>query len=568
MVPRDAAKVTVETKPSRRWLLALLVLCAAGFLLRCQHIDASLPYPSVNDELHIAPPALRVLKTGDYHPGKLKYPALPMYIAAAAMAVGFVQAAANEEVQSVGHIASVSFPYYSHPRVMRAARLTYALLSVLAVAVAGWMAWLLVVPSTAELRPWRLRPTAVVLTAPFVLLASDYYFMMSWRYLNVDIVATAFVAAGIVALLFATKIRYSPLRLAIVPAACAGLAAASKYTHVLLLVPVVVAIALFAPAGRRLSATALAVLTAGFVFVVANPFSVLDLPVFLNDLAVEARHYASGHLGHDPDMGLRKLVFYARAVAADFGIPALIAAGVGLGAAMWLDWRRTAIVASYALALLGLLLSQRVEFARNILPLFPLLAVFVAVGIHFAFDRLCAVAAPQLARYLPNRSRHLDKLLGVAAFALIGLLVVYVPLTKLDNQLTPVENSRSEAVSWIVANLSTDTALIVPSELGLDVEPLTDQGFPVQVVDFAPLDTGEAIDAVVADISPVAVLLTRWYADARFPNTELAPRLNAAAEQASLTPIASFGGSGVKVNVRPILIGNLTPRVTVAVPLR
>lgn len=347
-------------EPPRRWLLALLILCAAAFALRCQHIKESLPYPSVNDELHIAPAAAEMLKTGDYHPDRLRYPALPKYIAAAAMAVGFVQAAAKEEIRSVAEIASVSFPYYSHPRIVGAARLAFALLSVLAVAATGWIAWLLVG-----------RPGAL-LTAPLVLLVSDYYFMMSWRYLNVDIVATAFVAAGIVATVYATKSPYSLLRLAVVPAACAGLAAASKYTHALLLVPVVLAILLFAPARQRLSATAVAVSTAGVVFVAANPFSVLDLPTFLNDLAYEARHYASGHRGHNPDKGWTKLVFYSRTVAADFGVVALIAGVVGLGVAARSDWRRTAIVASFAVALLSLLSAQRVEFARNILPLFPL----------------------------------------------------------------------------------------------------------------------------------------------------------------------------------------------------
>ena len=364
------------TEPSRRWLLALAILCVAAFALRCQHIKASLPYPSVNDELHIAPAAAEMLKTGDFHPDRLRYPALPKYVAALAMAVGFIQAATNGEIRSVGEIGSVSFPYYSHPRIMGAARLAFALLSVIALAATGWLAWLLVG-----------RPGALLM-APLVLLVSDYYFMMSWRYLNVDIVGTAFVTAGIAAVIYATKIRYSLLRLAVVPAACIGLAAASKYTHALLLVPVVLAVLLCAPAQRRLSAIAAAVLTAGFVFVAANPFSVLDLPTFLNDLAYEARHYASGHRGHDPDKGWAKLAFYFRTVAADFGIVAMIGGALGLGVAIRSDWRRAAIVASFALALLGLLSAQRVEFARNILPLFPLLAVFVAAGIHFAYDHL------------------------------------------------------------------------------------------------------------------------------------------------------------------------------------
>ena len=542
--------------PSRRWLLALVILCVAAFALCFQHVKESLPYPSLNDELHIAPAAAEMLKTGDFHPGRLRYPALPKYVAALAMAVGFIQAAAKGEIRSVEEIGSVSFPYYNHPRIVGAARLAFALLSVLALAATGWLAWLLVG-----------RPGALLM-APLVLLVSDNYFMMSWRYLNVDIVGTAFVAAGIAATVHATKAPHSLLRVAVVPAACVGLAAASKYTHALLLVPVVLAVLLFAPAQRRLSAIAAAVLTAGFVFVVANPFSVLDLPSFLNDLAYEAHHYASGHPGHDPDKGWTKLAFYSRTVAADFGIVALIAGALGLGVAIRSDWRRAAIVASLPLALLGLLSAQRVEFARNMLPVFPLLAVFVAVGIHFAYDHLRVLAKhfPGRGMLLPNMPRHLHKLLDGAVFTLLSSLILLVPFTNFGNQLFPVENSRKQAVSWISSNLSEDTILIVPRELGLDARRLLAQGFPVQVTDFVPLDTGAKIDAIVVEVSPVAVLIPRWYADPRFPNTELAPRLNEAAAQAALEPIASFGGSGIKVNIQPILINHLAPRVTIAVP--
>lgn len=72
-----------------RWLLlALLVLCVVALALRWQHIEAGLQYPRVNDELHIAPAAAKMLRTGDFHPGNMRYPALAKYIAAVGMAVG------------------------------------------------------------------------------------------------------------------------------------------------------------------------------------------------------------------------------------------------------------------------------------------------------------------------------------------------------------------------------------------------------------------------------------------------------------------------------------------------
>ena len=115
-------------------------------------------------------------------------------------------------------------------------------------------------------------------------------------------------------------------------------------------------------------------------------------------------------------------------------------------------------------------------------------------------------------------------------------------------------------------NLPNDTTLIVPTELGLDTRPLATAGYAVRVVDFVPLETGEAIAALAEGLSAVAVLMPKWRADARFPNAELAARLNSAAEQAPLETIASFGRSSVKVNAPRILVTSPVPHVSIAVP--
>ena len=535
----------------------MLVLCVVALAARWQHIKGGMQYPRVNDELHIAPVAAKVLKTGDFHPGRMTYPGLPKYIAAAGMSIGFINAATHQEVRNVHEIGNASFPYYTQPRVVMTARLTFALLAVATMAAAGWLAWLLFG-----------RP-GVLFTGPLVLALSDYYFWMSWSYLNVDIVATFFVTIGLLAIVSATRRPFSLLRLAALPAACAGLAAASKYTHGLLLVPVVAAIALFAPAGRRLSATALAVLAAALAFVAANPFSVLDLPAFLNGLAYEARHYASGHAGHDPAKGLAKLAFYSSTVARDFGIAGVIAGTVGLCAIAWQDWRRTAVVASFAAVLLALLSSQRVEFARNILPLFPLAAIFIAGGVHFVYGQLVhrGLGSSALRNILGSGPPWRDAALRTVAFVVPCALALYAPLTKIDQQISPTPNSRHQAVAWIMQNLPSDTTLIVPTELGLDTRLLAAAGYPVRPVDFIPLDTGDAIAATAAGRSHAAVLIPSWYADPRFPNTELAARLNEAAEQAPLETIAQFGRTSIKVNVPQILVTSFEPRVSVAVPL-
>ncbi len=525
-----------ERSALRGCLLAMLALCAVAFWLRTAHISASLPYPQHSDELNIANNAANILRTGNYYPTNFNKPSLPIYLATAAMGVGFISTAPELEVESNHRIdirndlGKVAYPFYTLPGVVEKARWLFALLSVVAMAAGGVVACQLLG-----------RPGALIL-APLVLALSSFFFRMSHSYLNVDIVGTCFVALGMAAVLQGTSRPCPTLRgLAVKPSICVGLAAGCKYTHGLLLFSVMLAIWLFMERGRRLQATVIAITTAGLSFLAVAPYSVIALPDFVNGLARQAHHYATGHPGYESDPGLDQLVYYASFLISDFGVAGLVLCLIGLISATLSDWRRTLVLISFPVALFALLAAQRVHFLRTILPVFPSVAVFITCGIFFLHGRLMRV--PWIRRI---EIRGLQSAIGVVGFLGLFALGLNAPLGKFAAQMEVAGENRVRAVAWIKKHVSTDATVIVPEELYLDTRPLASSGYPIRVVEFKALDTAQSIDSLMTKIpGPVVVLVPRWVAARRFSDSDgaqdRAAALNEALMRAQLVPLADFG---------------------------
>ena len=531
----------------RAWLMVLLAVCVVSFWLRSEKIEGSLPYPIHIDERYITEPAARVLTTGDFHPGGFQYPALPIYFAAASMAVGFIRSAADLQIRYVKEIRSVVYPYYTVPIVVETARQFFALLSVVTLAATGAAAFHLF---------GRLSSVAL---APLVLTLSPFFFQMSWRYLNVDIVGACFVALGIASILKGTKtptLRW----LAVTPAICAGLAAGSKYTYSLLLLTVLIGISLFAARGRRLEASAIAIATAAVTFLAVTPYTLIDLTGFLNGLAWGAYHYASGHLGYEGPRGVAKLAYYGGWLLKDFGVGALLVALIGLVWAIRADWRRTVVLLSFPVVLLALLALQRVHFARNILPIFSIVTILIVAGIYSIHGLLVGKLVRTWA------SPRIFQPLGALIFLVLSVVALYQPLGKFPGQFRAPPESRLMVVEWIEEHLPSNWTIIVPEELGLDVRPLEARGYSIRTEKFMLLKTGEAIGALIkSEHGPVVLLVPEWGADRRFPSADRAATLNHAVAETPLRLLNSFEGRRLSVNYpQPIALGN--PAISIAVP--
>ena len=475
-----------------------------------------------------------MLKTGDFHPGSFSYPSFPKYLAASAMAVGYVVAAPRLNLQDrvrIQNIGDVSFPFYTAPPVVEKARQLFALLSVVALAASGAVAQRL------------LRWPGALLLAPLVLALSSYYFSMSWRYMNVDIVGACFVTLGMAAILQISPA--SPRRFAAAPAVCAGLAAGSKYTYGLLILPILIAVWLLVERGRRLEAMVIAAATSGLSFLAVTPYSVIDLPRFLNGLSGERMHYAwVVHPGDSGPPGIDTLLFYVDALSRDFGGLGLVLGLIGLVSIAASDWRRALVFVSFPAALAVLLSKQSVEFQRNMLPVFPLVAVMISAGIYSLHG--LAMRAPWIRRV---RTPAYRKAIGGAVF--LGVIAggLHAPIREFSRQLHVAGDSRVNAVAWIQEHAAADTTLIVPEELQFDSRPLTAAGYPVQVAKFKELGAPEDVDSLVEGLpGPVLALFPFWCATPWGGSPDeaavRAAELNEAMAQASLVPLVEFNAGG------------------------
>jgi hypothetical protein len=516
---------TGQRRTVRPWTAALIVLCIGTLFLLFTHIGATLPYPQHADEGFISEPASRILVTGDLHPQRFNYPSLPSYFAAAAMAVGFLRGATHLEIRDVNQIGQIGYPYYETPRVMQTARQAFALLSAICLVMTGLSAWI------------AFRKPATILLAPLILLSSPLYFRHSWTYLNVDIVAASFVMLTLGACLQGIS-RPSMKQSAIVPGVFAGLATASKYTLAIAILPVLMAIGLYFPRPRVITAWVAALATMIAAFLTAVPYSLVDIPGFLNGLGYEVFHYASGHAGFAGEPGLPQLLYYLRHFLSEHGYGAAVLAVVGIGALAAADWRRAAVVMIFPVALLWFLSGQRVHFTRNALPIQPFVAMFAAFGLVTLHGWIVDVA---------TRRGWTSTKVTVPVLAGLILTIATVPFWRVPDYLRDRTDSRNRARAWVARNLPYDWAIVVPSELGFDRRGLQIRGRRVKVVDLRSARDPDALNALLSDVAPpAAIMVPRWGADRRSPGQSTADALNHLSRQWRV--LESFGSNDVLVN--------------------
>lgn len=517
---------TGQRRAVQAWSAALILLCLGTLWLQFRHIESTFPYPLHVDEEFISGPAHRMVTTGTLHPYTFNYPSLPKYLAAVGMAVGFLRGAANLRISEVRQIGEVGYPYYETRGSMQTARQLFAVLSVIALAATGFAAWL------------AFRRPVTILLAPLVLLMSPLFFYQSWTYLNVDIVGTCFVVLTIAACLLAAK-RPSIPQSAVVPGVFAGLAAGSKYTLAVVVLPVLLSIGFQFTGARRVWAWMAALAATAAAFFAAVPYSLIDIPGFLNGVASEAFHYALAHRGFDGDPGLPQLWYYLRHFASDFVLAAAVAVlGVCVYAAA--NWRRAAVLMIFPAALLWLLSSQRVHFTRNVLSLHPFVAMFAAFGLVSLHDWVLGSAGrrPWMAWTVDGRGRALAALILVAAT---------VPLWNVADYVRYRTDSRNLAEAWLREHLSSDWTIVVPKQLGFDARGLRRMRRRVVVVDLQSARDDAALQAILSEVpAPAVIMAPRWGADERRGGPEVADTLNDITRRWRV--VRTFGTNDVLVN--------------------
>lgn len=263
---------------------------------------------------------------------------------------------------------------------------------------------------------WRARALEAAVAA--FLLAGSFEVGYHARWVAPDAILMQFGALCLLACVavLRTPHRHSWVRAA---AVAAGLAAGTKYTGGVFLLPVLLA-ATSCPRPRRESASAL--LWFGASFLISTPGALLEPTRFVADVLYEMRHYQKGHVGYTVEAGLPHLLKNLRYLLLHGPSPwpvvsvGICAFGVLGTVATWRQSRRLALVLLIVPVLFVPYLSmQKVMFVRNLLLVLPVGAILAARGVGEAWDRLrllparAAVAAAVVAGLVAN--------LGFAAHA-------------------------------------------------------------------------------------------------------------------------------------------------------
>jgi 4-amino-4-deoxy-L-arabinose transferase-like glycosyltransferase len=266
---REAA----DLRPSR---VGLALALAAAALLRFWTLGHGVPYMLGVDEPDVMDRAVRMVQTGDFNPHFFDYPSLYMYVQAVVVVARFLLGAVRGEWSSLAGVTTTDFYLWG-----RAVTAILGTASVFVLYMAG-LRWgartALLAAGLLAVMPMHVRESHFILTDVPVTFLVALTFLLS---LSAHERATLgpFVAAG----------------------AAVGLAAATKYTGALAILMPLIACWMTLSARPSRLLVSLAILGASLgAFLIAAPYTFLDLPTFLNQFARLASDYHHPPAGSQP----------------------------------------------------------------------------------------------------------------------------------------------------------------------------------------------------------------------------------------------------------------------------
>lgn len=445
-----------------RTALALVAVLMAAFGLRVWGIGHGLPFSyNIDEEGHFVPVAIGFFGHG-FDPRYFLNPPGYTELLYVVYAVWF------------GGREAVAKAYVEHPsEVFLIARVTVALLGTLSV-------WLL------HMLGSRLFDRRVGLLS--AALGAVAFLPVFYSHLALNDVP-AMAPATLALLCAALVLRRGGVWPVLLGGLAVGLAAGTKYTAGIVLLPLLTAIALRtreerAGAAHLLAAAALACLAAGVGFFLANPHALLSYSDFRQGVGKQ-RQLAGGDelakLGLTQDNGI---AYYLWTFTWGLGwVPALLALG-GAALVVVKDRRVALVLLPAALLYLLYMGTQERYFGRWALPLFPIAIVLAAY---------CAVwIAREAARRAPRAA------VPVAALVVVALLAQSAVHAVHNDRVLSRPDTRGLAHDWMVANVPPGAKVmlepIVPARWTEDpnrADPATPDGKRWELWDTAKADVDD-----------------------------------------------------------------------------
>ena len=464
-----------QSGPKWRALLGLVLVLLFAGVTRVRLLSESSPYVLHEDELIATRRAASMLENGDWNPRFFRYPTLTIYLTA--FSFGAAHWMQSEPLSSP---TGALEPVYERPEIGLAPRYLEILLSLATMVFVGALA------------RRAFDSDALLWLAPLCLLASPRFLMMSWTYVNVDLVG-AFVCTGALWLLFATRQRDSPITRAALPGLLTGLAVGTKYYLGLIGLPA--ACVIFAAGRKQLVRNLVIIVFMTIVgFLISTPYSLLDTDLFVSQVQRELNHYSGAHKGADAEPGLAQLLYYLGRTWDEFGWGPCLFGLLGIAVGLRQNLRKTALLLAFPIALLLFLSTQRVHFIRNFLSVYAIFPVFISFGLLFVWR----TAAVRLAG-----TNTASKVL--AAGALVVIFTLTAPIHLIWNSHGARPDSRVQAVDWIQEHAAEGTRVMVAEELMLDTRELADQ-FEVETLALVELAKPSRIKGL-SELSAPALLV-------------------------------------------------------------
>lgn len=415
--------------------LGLVLALFAAAMLRFWALPQGVPFGLGVDEPEVMERAVRMMKTGDFGPHFFDYPAFYMYVQALVAVVRFIVGAMRGLWSGLAQAPTEAFYVWG-----RAVTATLGTLTV-------WIVY------RVGLR-WGAR--TALLSA--VMIAVMPIHVRESHYVLTDVPATFLVMLTLVLSLRAHE-RSTAWSFAVAGAA-AGLAGATKYNGVVaILMPLLACV--MTPAVRPSRAVAMIWIIGGMLgaFLLAAPYTLIDLPTFLNQFARLSSEYRAPGVSADP---VWQTYFKHLLLALDWPGVILIVGGILFG--FWRTLRgperlKWVLVTVFPLVYFRFVSNQNIVYARYLLPLIPFLSILAAAAVVWIVDWLRQIDVRR-----PVRS------LVTVALTLIAIAPPAYTSISYDANAAKVWTTE-QAYEWIRRELPAGTSIRLEGSLAIKLPP-------------------------------------------------------------------------------------------------
>ena len=417
----------------RRSVFTMTSIVVVAAALRFWALGAGIPYSIGVDEPELMNRAVQMMRTGDFNPRFFDYPGLYIHLQLVVASMRFLFGATVGEWQSLNQVTPTDF--YLWGRAVTALMGTATVLLVYLIGMRWGTRYAALAAGLLAVMPIHVRESHYILTDVPVTFFVTLTFLLSLRAHERER-AWGFALAGV----------------------AAGLATATKYPGALaLLLPLVAAWMTPGTRPSRLLATGATLGAFLAAFLIAAPYTVLDLPGFLNGYARLAGFYnrqtlteAAGvtYLKH-----LRNALHWPAFLMVIAGlILGIVRAARGPGRVRW------TLAVIFPLLYFWLISRQTLVFGRYLMPLIPFVCVLAASAVVSGVSLLRRFDIP--------RAPRTALIAGLTVAALLPPAIQAVSFNMMITRTSTVE----QAHEWILENIPSGSKIAIETRVLL-LEP-------------------------------------------------------------------------------------------------